>query len=309
MTSPIDVVDLPGHEFYSSLLAEGDFHLPLYPQENPTNDTGLEFDCNEWLDFSECSPSTPNTASSCADPFTPFSDSTIDTSSSYAELLSPLTESSIYTGSSYADPSSPLSESSVYRNQSPSEMEDVILASELDSGGVVQLEMRPPAKSGTDPTEWEEGYVNKWFDKNGGELPYTPTPSPTTPLAPSSPSPSGTAYSPQASPCPTKKSIGPIRHRKRAIQSPNAPRNHPCPFPGCTISCRRRCDLTKHSRRHEKPYKCDNCDSRFSTVKDCERHDLSKHRPEDHLRCSFADCQHWTARKDNMADHVRRRHT
>lgn len=285
------MVDPPGQEFYSSLLAEDDFPLPLYSQENLTNDTGPDFDCNDWLDFSECSPSTPDTASSYADPFTPFSDSTIATPSSYAEL------------------SSPLAESSIYRSQSPTEMEDVTLALELDSRCVIQLEMRHPAKPGTDPTESEEAYVNQWFDKNGGELPYTPTPSPTTPPTPSPCSPSGTAYSPQASPCPTKKSIGPIRHRKRAIQSPNAPRNYPCPFSGCTISCRRRCDLTKHSKRHEKTFKCDNCDSWFSTVKDCERHDLSKHRPGDHLRCIYVDCSHSTARKDNMADHVRRKHT
>jgi len=81
-----------------------------------------------------------------------------------------------------------------------------------------------------------------------------------------------------------------------------------CDHPSCTKSYPRLCDLRKHKKRHLKPFPCPEaaCDSFFSTEKDRDRHTKSKHRREEHLVCAV--CGHKTARKDNMRDHIKRRH-
>jgi hypothetical protein len=81
-----------------------------------------------------------------------------------------------------------------------------------------------------------------------------------------------------------------------------------CDYPSCTKSYPRLCDLRKHKKRHAKPFPCpmDSCEAVFSTEKDRDRHEKSKHRREEHLICPV--CGHRTARKDNLKDHVRRRH-
>lgn len=82
-----------------------------------------------------------------------------------------------------------------------------------------------------------------------------------------------------------------------------------CDYPSCKKSYPRPCDLNKHKKRHQKPFPCEassDCDSYFSTSKDRDRHIKSKHRREEHLICPV--CGHTTARKDNMKDHVKRRH-
>lgn len=260
--------------------------LEKYFPKNLTNDTP-EF--ADWINYTSCSPSA-----------------TTDTVSSYDSSCSP---------QSY----SPL----VNRSQSPTELEQGILVLNFDGEPIPSASQSPWGED----IPWDED-MDKLFNEDNDLQPYIPIPppspptsttplvspspsptTPTTPLVSPSPCPSGTTYSPQssASPSPRKTSIGPIRRRKRAARSPNAPRNYPCTFPGCTTSCLRRCDLTKHSKRHTKPFSCGVCDARFSTVKDCERHELSKHQKENHLHCSF--CQHSTARKDNLADHVRRKHS
>ena len=83
----------------------------------------------------------------------------------------------------------------------------------------------------------------------------------------------------------------------------------PCDHPSCAKAYPRLCDLRRHKKRHQKPYPCRasaECDSHFSTEKDRDRHERSRHRRDEHLECSV--CGHRTARKDNMKDHVRRRH-
>ncbi|TGZ79318.1 hypothetical protein EX30DRAFT_110932 [Ascodesmis nigricans] len=80
-----------------------------------------------------------------------------------------------------------------------------------------------------------------------------------------------------------------------------------CDHPGCNKVCARLCDLRKHKKRHQKPFPCrEGCESCFSTEKDRDRHERSRHRQEERLTCVV--CGHRTARKDNMKDHVRRRH-
>jgi hypothetical protein len=81
-----------------------------------------------------------------------------------------------------------------------------------------------------------------------------------------------------------------------------------CDYPSCNKTYPRLCDLRKHKKRHAKPFPCPvaSCDAFFSTEKDRDRHEKSKHRREEHLVCP--SCGHRTARKDNLKDHVRRRH-
>lgn len=148
---------------------------------------------------------------------------------------------------------------------------------------------------------------------------------PLTPLMPFLPSLSGSSDSSPATPHPppspsasrshrikggqTRKSKTPVRRPRRAANSLDKPRIYPCDFPNCVMSCSRPCDLAKHRKRHVKPFKCRICDSWSSSMKDRERHELSLHRKEDHLICEFPNCQHTTARKDNMDNHVLRKHT
>lgn len=90
--------------------------------------------------------------------------------------------------------------------------------------------------------------------------------------------------------------------------SPRGVSQYLCDNPGCKKVYPRLCDLRKHKKRHLKPFPCRDttCETLFSTEKDRDRHERSKHRREEHLVCAV--CGHRTARKDNMKDHVRRRH-
>ena len=105
----------------------------------------------------------------------------------------------------------------------------------------------------------------------------------------------------------TTQFLYPGENPSSAIETQNP---HYCDHPGCTKHYPRLCDLRKHMKRHQKPFQCreekDHCDTFFSTEKDRDRHERSKHRREEHLICTV--CSHRTARKDNMKDHVRRRH-
>lgn len=295
MASSIDfesTVDPELLELYNLLLTEeftgnDDFNTDQCLPKNPTNDTS-EF--SNWIDYGPCSPSAAGSYSPSA---------TTDTLSSYDSSASPL---------SYSSPP-------INRSQSPTELGQNVSMLNFDGELISsqpswEEDLSFDGEPISSQHSWDEGMdMDKWSSDLSQYTPILPLSRTTTPPVSPSPSPSGTAYSPQSSPSPSpsKTSIGPIRRRKRAARSPDAPKNYPCTFPGCTISCLRRCDLTKHSKRHVKPFSCRVCNLRFSTVKDCERHDLSKHQKEKHLRCSY--CSHSTARKDNLADHVRRKHS
>lgn len=267
-----------------------------------TNSMYSGVDFGDFIDYSEC---TDTSSPSCTDgPYTPQS-----------------------------DPYTPRSDYSTYHNGSPVGIEDDVSA--LNLGGQPTPPFSPtltyvsgvePA-SGSDPNEPPVTDSNELFAPDSSELfilnePFVAGWEPTNELlctqalsAPAlaapvcfspSPCPSDSEHSPQAARSPVRTSIGPIRRRRRTTSLTNAPRIYPCRFNNCKMSCRRSCDRTKHEKRHEKPFQCPSCDGRFSTLKDCQRHDLSKHRKSEHLLCT--QCNHSTARKDNMADHVRRRH-
>ncbi|PGH18480.1 hypothetical protein AJ80_04450 [Polytolypa hystricis UAMH7299] len=52
-----------------------------------------------------------------------------------------------------------------------------------------------------------------------------------------------------------------------------------CPHEGCTRKTKRQCELTKHLKRHDRPYGCTvtNCDKRFGSKNDWKRHENSQH--------------------------------
>lgn len=231
--------------------------------------------------------------------------------------------------SPYTDvPLTPQSEFSVSRSQSLTGLENDIPMLSFDEEPMAQPALSPQdLDMGPGPWDYnmDDGAANE-FPEQAHLFQFTPdhalTP-PTTPPLPFLTTPSGPDYSspatfhPPPSPSPprpsrakggqTRKSAA-LARPKRAANSSGKPKIHFCDFPDCVVSCRRPCDLTKHKKRHLKPFKCRLCDSWSSSVKDRDRHELSLHQKGDHPTCEFPNCQHKTARKDNMANHVLRKH-
>ena len=79
-----------------------------------------------------------------------------------------------------------------------------------------------------------------------------------------------------------------------------------CTYPRCPRHYRRRCDVNKHCKTHTKPFACSTCGQKSSSKRDKERHELS-HRSE-HPKCPHPSCSNTTSRKDNMRDHIKRKH-
>jgi hypothetical protein len=61
-----------------------------------------------------------------------------------------------------------------------------------------------------------------------------------------------------------------------------------CPFEGCTFSGRT-CDLSKHMKRHQKPYGCTypRCYESFGGMSDWKRHENSQHFQLEAFRCDY----------------------
>lgn len=232
--------------------------------------------------------------------------------------------------SPFTDDQDPMTPESEYASPHLASIEVGISALGMNSSGSMFFHM-PPQSFGMSDSQSGLNYDQRWEDPADDEIvvnmipsipipvfpDFPPSPIYSPPLYPStppSPSPSDSTYSPQAAQSPSAGSpvrtpVGPIRRRNRVSKPSNAAKTYKCDFLNCDTSCRRPCDLTKHKKRHSKPFTCnyDGCNSKgFSTQKDRERHETSKHRREDHLVC--CECGHTTARKDNMADHVRRKH-
>jgi len=142
---------------------------------------------------------------------------------------------------------------------------------------------------------------------------YTPSPYATSPNDTPSPisyaEPSST-LDPEIITCFFPEGAGPRSATRVHTSSPSGAvaASFACDYHSCTKAYPRLCDLRKHKKRHLKPFPCPEptCDSLFSTEKDRDRHTKSKHRREEHLVCAV--CGHRTARKDNMRDHIKRRH-
>ncbi|KAI5851109.1 hypothetical protein DFP73DRAFT_536011 [Morchella snyderi] len=153
------------------------------------------------------------------------------------------------------------------------------------------------------------------FDPNSTPTPPGPH-TPLTPLtpAPSPPSPPSPITSPKGSNGPGSITK-PEKGKRRPSKISGIVKPLRCQFPGdansapCGKEFDRKCDLKKHAKRHVKPFPCrfQGCKNTrgFSSEKDRERHENCLHKKEC-LMCT--ECPHETPRKDNMKDHVIRKH-
>lgn len=86
------------------------------------------------------------------------------------------------------------------------------------------------------------------------------------------------------------------------------------PCPQCPLTFRRACDFTKHFRKHTKPVECPiaNCQMKFSTTRDLERHQHSRHPSEygrTKIPCDGPGCGKVFSRKDHMLRHKKKAHS
>ncbi|KAL4897611.1 hypothetical protein BDV59DRAFT_168088 [Aspergillus ambiguus] len=90
--------------------------------------------------------------------------------------------------------------------------------------------------------------------------------------------------------------------------------NAPCPEPGCDRIFSRRCDLKKHVKTHERPYKCvvAGCkfvEKGFPTEKERERHHNDRHNPNaPKFPCQFEGCTYASKREANLKQHMEKNH-
>jgi uncharacterized C2H2 Zn-finger protein len=101
--------------------------------------------------------------------------------------------------------------------------------------------------------------------------------------------------------------------RSMARRKKNAkPEIHECPQ--CDKEFKRPCDLTKHIKTHERPYKCpiDKCkyhEYGWPTEKECERHVNDKHSTVPSLyHCLFKPCPYTSKRESNCKQHMEKAH-
>ncbi|KAK5117643.1 hypothetical protein LTR62_005066 [Meristemomyces frigidus] len=92
------------------------------------------------------------------------------------------------------------------------------------------------------------------------------------------------------------------------------PETHYCPVDACDKEFKRPCDLTKHIKTHERPWKCpdDKCkfhDQGWPTEKELERHINDKHSAEPpSYRCLFQPCPYNSKRESNCKQHMEKAH-
>jgi ankyrin repeat protein len=66
---------------------------------------------------------------------------------------------------------------------------------------------------------------------------------------------------------------------------------------------------SQHVKNHTKPKGCQHCDRRFATPSDLNRHVKARHRVRHELfPCSYPNCSYKITRKDNLSQHVLKRH-
>ncbi|KAL1590406.1 hypothetical protein WHR41_00930 [Cladosporium halotolerans] len=101
--------------------------------------------------------------------------------------------------------------------------------------------------------------------------------------------------------------------RSMARRKKNAkPEIHECPQ--CEKEFKRPCDLTKHIKTHDRPYKCPNTKCKYHeygwpTEKECERHVNDKHSAAPSLyHCLFKPCPYTSKRESNCKQHMEKAH-
>ncbi|GAB7342499.1 hypothetical protein MBLNU457_g0692t1 [Dothideomycetes sp. NU457] len=87
-----------------------------------------------------------------------------------------------------------------------------------------------------------------------------------------------------------------------------------CQHQGCGKTFKRPCDLTKHDKTHDRPFKCPETDCKYNTLgwpteKECDRHYNDKHSDAPKLySCEFADCPYTSKRESNCKQHMEKSH-
>ena len=101
--------------------------------------------------------------------------------------------------------------------------------------------------------------------------------------------------------------------RSMARRKKNAkPEIHECSL--CDKEFKRPCDLTKHLKTHERPWKCPNDGCKYHehgwpTEKERDRHVNDKHSNTPSLyRCLFAPCPYTSKRESNCKQHMEKAH-
>ncbi|KAK0834017.1 hypothetical protein LTR54_003053 [Friedmanniomyces endolithicus] len=92
------------------------------------------------------------------------------------------------------------------------------------------------------------------------------------------------------------------------------PEIHECPIPDCDKEFKRPCDLTKHIKTHERPWKCIDTSCKYHThgwptEKERDRHVNDKHStapPE--YACLFEPCPYRSKRESNCKQHMEKAH-
>ncbi|KAI6880757.1 hypothetical protein KC360_g7121 [Hortaea werneckii] len=92
------------------------------------------------------------------------------------------------------------------------------------------------------------------------------------------------------------------------------PEIHECSVPGCDKEFKRPCDLTKHLKTHERPWKCPDEGCKYHTLgwpteKECDRHVNDKHSAAPPLyKCLFDNCPYTSKRESNCKQHMEKAH-
>jgi len=103
--------------------------------------------------------------------------------------------------------------------------------------------------------------------------------------------------------------------RSMARRKKDAPiRTYTCNIDGCRKHFKRPCDLTKHIKTHERPYKCPDETCKYHnhgwpTEKERDRHYNDKHSDApSQYKCLFEDCPYTSKRESNCKQHMEKSH-
>ncbi|QPH05143.1 hypothetical protein C2857_002727 [Epichloe festucae Fl1] len=85
-------------------------------------------------------------------------------------------------------------------------------------------------------------------------------------------------------------------------------RSHLCPT--CQKSFKRQCELTKHKKRHSKPYFCTwrDCSKSFGSKNDWKRHESKQHYNIESWVCDVEDCKKEWNRRETFKMHLKNAH-
>lgn len=104
-------------------------------------------------------------------------------------------------------------------------------------------------------------------------------------------------------------------HRSMARRKKGAPiLTYTCDVHGCRKQFKRPCDLTKHVKTHERPFKCPEEDCKYHkqgwpTEKERDRHYNDKHSDVPSVyQCLFPECPYTSKRESNCKQHMEKSH-